>query len=161
MSGEVSGRVVVRTAVRVILVDAGGRTLLFRGGDPGRPEAGTWWFTPGGGVEDGESRAAAARREVLEETGIRVDGLGDVVLSQSIEFEFEGALIRQSEHFHLVHLPGHAPAVAADGWTDLERRSVVDARWWRLEDLRCTTDTVYPTGLADLMAGLLTHHADI
>lgn len=33
-----------------------------------------YWYLPGGGVEKGESFAAAARREVWEETGLR---LGD------------------------------------------------------------------------------------
>lgn len=41
------------------------------------PAAGTWSL-PGGRVEAGESPADAVRREVLEETGIRVD-VDDVV----------------------------------------------------------------------------------
>lgn len=41
------------------------------------PAAGTWSL-PGGRVEAGESPAAAVRREVLEETGLRVD-VDDVV----------------------------------------------------------------------------------
>ena len=44
-----------RVAARVLVVDRDGAVLLLRGGDPHRPEAGTWWFTPGGGVDDGES----------------------------------------------------------------------------------------------------------
>lgn len=42
---------------RIILVDDSGQILLFRGGDPARPRAGTWWFTPGGAVEPGETEA--------------------------------------------------------------------------------------------------------
>ena len=37
------------------------------------------------------------------------------------------------------------------GWTDLERRSVVGCRWWSVSELRSTTETVYPLGLADLL----------
>ena len=33
--------------------------------------SGTWWQMPQGGVEPGEDPAAAARRELFEETGIR------------------------------------------------------------------------------------------
>jgi 8-oxo-dGTP pyrophosphatase MutT (NUDIX family) len=57
-----------RRAARIILLDESERVLLFRGGDPARPDAGTWWFTPGGAVEPGESTEAAARRELKEET---------------------------------------------------------------------------------------------
>ncbi len=34
-----------------------------------------WWYLPRGGVKRGESCAEAARREVWEETGLRLDGL--------------------------------------------------------------------------------------
>jgi len=54
---------VQRYAARVLLLDEAGRVLLFRGGDPHRPEAGTWWFTPCGGLDAGETveDAGAAR----------------------------------------------------------------------------------------------------
>ena len=53
--------------VRVMLVD-GDKVLLIRHTyTPG-------WQFPGGGVDPGETVEAAARREVLEETGCRVTG---------------------------------------------------------------------------------------
>ena len=45
----------MRNAARVLLIDPGGRLLLVHGGDPADPSAGSWWFTPGGGMEPGES----------------------------------------------------------------------------------------------------------
>ena len=33
------------------------------------PEIGEWWELPGGGVEDDESYAETASREIAEETG--------------------------------------------------------------------------------------------
>jgi ADP-ribose pyrophosphatase YjhB (NUDIX family) len=83
---------VARVAARVVLVDRAGRTLLFRGGDPHRPEIGTWWFTPGGGVEEGESLVEAARREVFEETGIELTDVGDPLLRREVRFTFEGVV---------------------------------------------------------------------
>jgi len=143
---------VERTTARVVLVDAEGRTLLLCGGDPSRPEGGQWWFTPGGGIEQGETVQDAARREVLEETGIAISDLGEVVLRQRIEYDFAGALVRQDEQFFVVQVPGVHPDEMSDvGWTDLERRSVVGCRWWSVSELGSTTETVYPLGLADLL----------
>lgn len=62
-----------RLNVGVALFDAGGRVLLARRtGDDG-PEtiaAGFEWQMPQGGVDAGEDLAAAARRELQEETGV-------------------------------------------------------------------------------------------
>lgn len=54
--------------VRALIVDETNRVLLVRHTYlPG-------WFTPGGGVEKGESPVAAIRREIYEETTLQVTG---------------------------------------------------------------------------------------
>lgn len=138
-----------RNAARVILLDEAGRVLLFRGGDPHRPEAGTWWFTPGGGLDDGETVEQAARREVREETGLVITDLGPVVLERRVEFEVEGQRFDQEEVFFRVSVAGFD--VDNREWTDLERRLMLEHRWWARDELAATTDTVYPEGLADLL----------
>lgn len=62
----------VRPAVGVggVVLDAEGRILLVRRKYP--PQAG-FWHIPGGRLEAGETLAECCRREVLEETGIRVN----------------------------------------------------------------------------------------
>ena len=50
----------IRQAARVVLLDDRDRVLLFRGFDPADPDRGSWWFTPGGGINPGESLEAAA-----------------------------------------------------------------------------------------------------
>jgi 8-oxo-dGTP pyrophosphatase MutT (NUDIX family) len=52
----------------VFMRDARDRVLLLRYG-PGQPVAGEWWL-PGGMLDHGEDPRTAARREMLEETGI-------------------------------------------------------------------------------------------
>jgi ADP-ribose pyrophosphatase YjhB (NUDIX family) len=52
-----------------VVFDAEGRVLLVRRGSP--PQVGLWHI-PGGRLEPGETLADCCRREVREETGIRV-----------------------------------------------------------------------------------------
>lgn len=46
---------IVRDVARVVVLDADDNVLLLHGFDPADPSAGRWWFTPGGGVEPGET----------------------------------------------------------------------------------------------------------
>ncbi|MFG3257325.1 NUDIX domain-containing protein [Streptomyces sp. NPDC048172] len=59
---------VVRVSARAVVVDQEGRVLLVRHRDGDRE----FHVLPGGRVEPGQTAAEAARREVEEETGLRV-----------------------------------------------------------------------------------------
>jgi 8-oxo-dGTP pyrophosphatase MutT (NUDIX family) len=140
---------IVRRAARVMLVDERGRVLLFCGQDPGNADAPPFWFTPGGGLDDGETVEEGARREVFEETGLALGELGDVVFERVAEFQFDGEQYRQSEQFFCTRVDWFD--VVRDGWTDVEQRFMSEHRWWALEELRAATEVVYPTQLADLL----------
>ena len=144
----------VRAAARVLLVDAAGRVLLFRGGDPAAPDAGTWWFTPGGGLEPGESWAEGAARELHEETGLRVapEDLGPPVLEERADFSFAGMLIDQDQRFFLLRVDSHD--VDTSAFSELELASIEEHRWWSVDELAATGDTVYPIGLVDVLRRL-------
>ena len=136
-----------RVAARVLVVDPDGAVLLLQGGDPHRPEAGTWWFTPGGGVDDGESLVDAARRELHEETGLVIDDLGPLVFERFAVFDFEGERYHQTEHYFAVRTERFE--AVRDGWTDLERRAVVAHRWWTVEEITASPETFYPEQLLE------------
>lgn len=113
-------------ALEVLLVHPGGPYWAKR-------DVGAWQI-PKGGIGAGEEPAAAAKREVEEELGLRLQGelapLGDIrqtggkwVDAFALEHDFDSALIR-SNTFELEWPPksGHRqsfPEVDAARWMDL------------------------------------------
>jgi 8-oxo-dGTP pyrophosphatase MutT (NUDIX family)/catechol 2,3-dioxygenase-like lactoylglutathione lyase family enzyme len=144
---------VVREAARVLLLDEDGRVLLIEGSDPAAPELGTWWITPGGGLEAGESAEAAAVREVWEETGLELFSVHGPVHRRSATFDFDGLRIEQREQYFTARVP-HFTATGT-ALTDLERRATIGMRWWTLDDIRSSQERVFPENLADLVAAAL------
>jgi 8-oxo-dGTP pyrophosphatase MutT (NUDIX family) len=142
-----------RAAARVLLLDGRDRLLLFHGGDPARPENGSWWITPGGGLEVGEDAETAALRELREETGLFGVVLEGPVWQRVAEFEFDGLGYRQSEVFFLARVETHD--VDTSGFDDLEQRAVVGHRWWSIDEIDASQDVIYPRRLAVELRRLL------
>lgn len=143
-----------RDAARVIVVDAAARVLLVGVEIHDRDRA--RWFTPGGGVEPGESERAAAARELFEESGIVVAGadlIGPVAVRDA-EFTYFARPCRQHEVLFYSRLNGET-AVCTDGWTAIERASVAGIAWWGLDELTTTDTTIYPPSLATLVRELI------
>ncbi|WP_448060663.1 NUDIX hydrolase [Cellulomonas hominis] len=148
-----------RRAARVILLDPADRVLLVRGHDVDQPER-SWWFTVGGGLDDGEDTRTAAVREVLEETGIVLDpaALVGPVLTRSAIFDFYAEHCRQDEELFLARLDHEDAAgtgLSRAGWTSVELDVLDELRWWDLDALAAEPGEVYPDGLAELVRALL------
>ena len=79
-----------RPCVGIVVLNGAGRVWIGRRMDvPGEPEGpGSWWQMPQGGIDAGEDPAAAALRELAEETGIR-----------------SATIIAASERWHCYDLP--------------------------------------------------------
>ena len=141
---------VARNAARVIVVDDVERILLFCArGDDGAE----YWFTPGGALHDGETWAAAARRELLEETGIRTDVLGPVVWRREHVFTWLGTTWRQRERFYFVQVG--TTVIDTAGWEQREVDALTGHRWWPLDELATSGVSVAPADLVTHLGRLL------
>ncbi|MCP2242816.1 NUDIX hydrolase [Lentzea aerocolonigenes] len=143
-----------RPSARVVLTDAAGRVLLFQGFDPARPQE-LFWFTVGGGVEDGEELRDAAVREAFEETGLKLapDALVGPVWRRRAVFSFDGQTFDAEEWFFYASVDGDL-VVDTSGFNDVEETTISGYRWWTAEELESTEDTVYPVQLAELLPEL-------
>ncbi len=152
MESEVDRPVSHRHTARVVLSDPDGRVLLFENSDPFAPGAPTFWVTPGGGVDSGESLVAAVIREVREETGFAItdSDLRGPVAERTVVHGYSDQIVVQAETFYVATAPG--ADVSADGWTEDEFQTVIGHRWWTVDELRATEKAVWPGGLGDLVA---------
>jgi len=138
-----------RRAGRVVLIEPKRSVLLLSGTDPSDATAPPFWFVPGGGAENDETPEQAARREVYEEVGARLEDLGPPVWHRHVSFPFGGDWYDQYEWFFVVRVARFDPRAAA--LTELERRATTGARWWPLAELAETEEAVHPAGLAWLV----------
>jgi len=137
----------IRRAVRVLVVDDSGRTLLAQYGDD-HPTT-TWWVPPGGGQEPGEDDLATARRELFEELGRDDLVVGEPLGRRSGTFRPQGRWFTQHERWYLCRCgpfevaPEVVDAVRAEGIRGL--------RWWTAAELRHDGALTAPRDLPDLL----------
>ncbi|OSR74439.1 RNA pyrophosphohydrolase [Pseudomonas syringae pv. actinidiae] len=151
------GGVVVqrRLASRILVISPSHRLLLFKihyetGALAGR----TYWATPGGKLRDDETFEDAAIRELREETGIAVDGVGDCLIHKEFVWQMpDGEAVVAVENYYVVH--AHEEDCTSANWTPQERDAVCDVRWWSESEIAASTEEILPPDLPILFARCL------
>jgi double-stranded uracil-DNA glycosylase len=137
-----------RAAVRALVIDDDDRILLVQYRRPVGDE--TWWGTPGGGVDPGESDQQALARELQEEVGLHDFELGPVLYEHVGEFPWARQLFRQVNTTYLVRVREHEPRPTID----LAAEGVVDVRWWSRSELEATNAQLAPADLVERVRNL-------
>lgn len=143
-----------RPAARVVLLDQANRVFLMHGSDPMRPEKGTWWEIPGGGIEPGESSQEAAARELYEECGFRDVKVGPCIWTQYVEFDFAMYHFKSDERIHIA-LTSESSEWNPQGLEALEAAAFEDAQWWSIDDLVAAKVQTLPNRLLEFLPDII------
>jgi ADP-ribose pyrophosphatase YjhB (NUDIX family) len=132
----------LRSAARLVLLDASRRVLLFRHSDGHGRE---FWATPGGGLDPGETVEQAGRREAAEELGAKSVELALLWTGHS-NFQFANRRISQTETFFLVTNHSGILGPEVDHMHRLE--GITSVRWWSLDEIESSEESIFPSDLA-------------
>ncbi len=129
LAGRSSG-LPIRPAVRAVVVDPDGRTLMIRYAN----EYDTWWISPGGGIDPGESDIEALTRELREEVGLTEFEVGPLLFEREHYFPIETSYGGQRNRFYRVRVPHFEVEHLGEG---------TEARWFSVDELRALPDPPY------------------
>lgn len=139
----------LRQAVRAVVLDPHDRVFLVRFTFPDR----ALWATPGGGIEPGESPAAALRRELAEEVG-DIDTTNAVPIWTRTHVVPLGEYDGQREAFYVVRVDD-SPLTPLLSPEQLRAEFVTATGWWTLPELLSANEAFAPTRLPQLIAELV------
>jgi 8-oxo-dGTP pyrophosphatase MutT (NUDIX family) len=139
-----------RPAVRIICLDLRSRVLLLRWRDP--YDGDLLWEPPGGGIEPGETELEAARRELVEETGLDPAIVVGPPMRVYRDMKWDGRRHVGEETFFFARLAAEAPALSRVGLLADEQANLMEAAWLGPADVGSLIDPLEPPTLPAIIA---------
>ena len=142
-----------RETARVLLLDAQNRVFLLQTHFDPEVQLPPRWITPGGGIDPDETPRQAAARELFEETGLSVSevDLGEQIWRQEGVWHWGDHVNSHSYVDYFFALKVESFELNDSAWTDDERRDILQTRWFAIEDLVASDESVGPHGLVDFL----------
>lgn len=131
--------------VRVVVLDDDDRLLLVKQSHEGNDI----WMAPGGGIEEGESAAEAAVREVREETGLDIE-VGPLIWHVE-EVSQRG---QRFVNFFMGKVTGGRMELGEDPEFDSENQVLREVRFMSREDME-SVERLYPEYIRDELWDIL------
>ncbi|RYF12590.1 MAG: NUDIX domain-containing protein [Deltaproteobacteria bacterium] len=151
-----------RQTARMILLNPQNQVLLQKIEDDkvtdlNKPAKRSFWVTPGGKVEPGETHHQALKREIREETGFADVYIGDCVGSGRIELLWHGEPTMLEETFYVVR--SRQTAVNTEAMSQDEKRVNRGHSWFSHRDLATCKEMIIPAELPALVKDVIDGNA--
>lgn len=150
----------IRKAVRVLLLNGNNELLLMcvEGFDIATVDGkrnNRYWCTLGGGIEPNETIQQAALREIFEESGLAQNDieLGPVAWYGDVTLLLKGVLTTLAESFIVAKTTNLNVALHMP--TEDEREAIKQLKWFSLEDIKNSSDVIFPVLLPQYLPDIL------
>ncbi len=152
----------IRNSVKIILINDRKELLLLATDDKEIKTLdgdynGRFWQLVGGKIEKGETAILqAAKRELFEETGLKerdVEFYPDVVWKGNLKLNMRGIETKINQKF--VVAKAKKSNISFKNLTDEEIGSIKSFKWFSLDEIKYSSDIIYPVDLPEYLPDIL------
>ncbi len=105
-----------------------------------------FWALPGGGLKPSETFEQGLMREIHEETGIKDIKLVRCVMSRLVNLDINQKKRNYYERYFLAETAERQ--INPAGLTANEKKQLVAFKWWKIPEIGCTDELIFPRSLA-------------
>ena len=150
----------IRNSIKIILLNPENKILLIGTDDSSIKDKdggynGRFWQMIGGKIEEGEDVITAAQRELFEETGLSANDVqfGKIVWKGELVLVMGGIETLIKQRFIIAKTT--KTSVTMENLTPEEKPIAKSLKWFSVEEIKNSSEIVYPVGLDEYLSDLL------